>query len=104
MPVVYMSTEIHKEHAKWRCSRSIYDSPCFAETDMSQKSCRNCGGERSIGAPAVAKNGDDLGFLVGVDLEGTETWHYFYKTNGVKAEPEPATLATLEWWTSSSWL
>ncbi|KAF5657450.1 hypothetical protein FHETE_10420 [Fusarium heterosporum] len=94
MPVAYMSTELHKEHSKWRCSRPVesnHGSPCFAVTDMSQKSCRGCGGERSIQAPAVAKNGDDLGYLVSVDSNGTETWYYLYKTNGVEAEPEAAT-------------
>ncbi|CAJ0545186.1 Ff.00g086590.m01.CDS01 [Fusarium sp. VM40] len=89
MSVSYLSTELHSEHTHWQCilrSEANASSTCDAITVMDQIVCSGCAApERALMTKAIATNGDEIGFLAAVDSDGTETWKYYYQTNGVRS-------------------
>lgn len=89
MSVSYLSTELHSEHTHWQCilrSEANASSTCDAITGMDQIVCSGCAApERALMTKAIAANGDEIGFLAAVDSDGTETWKYYYQTNGVSS-------------------
>ncbi|KAM0286807.1 hypothetical protein ACHAO9_007932 [Fusarium lateritium] len=89
MSVSYMSNEIRSEHTHWQCilrSEANSSSTCDAITSMDTTICSGCAApERALMSKAIAANGDQIGCLVAIDSNGTETWQYYFQTNGVSS-------------------
>ncbi|KAI6766007.1 hypothetical protein HG530_007077 [Fusarium avenaceum] len=69
------TTDIRKDHKKWKCNGNVDNKPCGKVHDMGKVYCE-CGNRRQINDEALAADGSTIGQMYRLEEDMTEHWEY----------------------------
>ncbi|KAF5026809.1 hypothetical protein F66182_1093 [Fusarium sp. NRRL 66182] len=69
------TTEIRKDHKKWKCNHNVGGKPCGKINRMGIVYC-DCGSRRKCDDEALAQDDAVIGKMYKLDSDMTENWEY----------------------------
>ncbi|KAM0234971.1 hypothetical protein ACHAP5_009875 [Fusarium lateritium] len=70
-----ITTDIRKDHKKWKCNGNVDNKPCGKIHEMAEVYCP-CGNRRQTNDEALASDESTIGQMYRLDADMTEHWEY----------------------------